>query len=97
MPLFALCCNITVSTTEQTYQNITSPVDNSTGIFHDSKGHKDKHVIHEDDETHNGVFRNTVMVAGIASAAGVVALAPLLFSVVKLLYRSTKVDPRPDG
>ena len=54
-------------------------------------------MIHEDDETPSGVFGHTAMVAGIASVAGVVVFAPLLFSVLKLLYISTKVDPRPDG
>ena len=97
MPLFALCCNITVSTTDLTSQNITSPVDNSTGIFRDSQGHKDQQAIHKDDGTSDGLFGNTAMVAGIASAAGVVVLAPLLFFILQPLYRSTKVDPRPDG
>ena len=106
MLFFALCYtydNIiftTVSTsvsTELTSQNITSSVNSSNGISNDSQGHKDKHAVSEDDDTSDGIFGNTAMVAGIASAAGVLVLAPLLVFVLKSLCKATKVDPRPNG
>ena len=87
----------TTAPTELTSRNITSSVKSSNGIFNASHSHKDQQATSEDDETSDGIFGKTAMVAGIASAAGVLVLAPLLVFVLKSLCKATKVDPRPNG
>ena len=87
---------ITSPPPEQDSLKQTMSVESSTIILN-PYGRQDQFARSESDDTVDGILGNTAMVAGIASAAGVAILAPLLVFVLKSLCRGTKVVPTTDG
>ena len=81
---------ITSPPVEETPQ--TAPNENTTAT-QKSQGHQDQLATHGDDKTSDGMIGYTILVSGIAGAAGIAVVLTLLIFVFKSLSGAAKVAP----
>ena len=84
---------ITSPPVEETPQTASNE---NTTTTQKSQGRQDQLAIHGDDKTSNGMIGYTILVSGIAGAAGIAVVLTLLVFVFKSMSGAAKVAPNAE-